>query len=92
MNLTVRLTDELTDVAEINIVNDGTGDVDRGNYEYLIRDLSKARPSNFKGVIIGHVRKRGALYLLARILQKEFPFRVDMRYHDVPRVTHENKP
>lgn len=61
--------------AQVTIWNDNTGTNARGNYQYKVEvEGEKGRVRT--GTIKGHRRAHpfGAIQLLRRLLQKEFPF------------------
>lgn len=89
MSITVKITvnnartGKHEDVATLHIVNDATGDAERGNYTYVLRTPEGER----RGVLTGFRRTHpeGALRLVASILAKERPFVPDPRFREVPR-------
>lgn len=60
------------EIADIHIVNDGTGDLVRGNYDVTITTYGTAPRSRSgrvrRGRVEGHLREAGALELVAKAI------------------------
>jgi hypothetical protein len=54
-------------IAGINIINDGTGDVDIGNYKYELMD---DHGDSIKGKLKGHNRQQSVFKILQAVLNK----------------------
>ncbi len=84
MSLTVTITcnnartGRKEDVAEIHIVNDGTGTPERGNYTYRVRTGEQEISGRVEGFRRNH--PHGAARLLAVVLRKAVPFEPEYAY------------
>lgn len=57
-------------IAGLNIINDGTGNNDTGNYKY---ELFDDQGDSIKGKLIGHNRMQSVFKILQAVLNKALP-------------------
>lgn len=68
------ITGEVTEIGRMNIINDGTGDADVGNYNVLLMRRGTTRRVQRGGRVEGHSRKSLPIWALVSKALKAVKF------------------